>query len=135
MYTLRKASRVQDKFVSIWRLSDGSIKETPMTALEYSAISQKGSPINITGDIFAQWIASEQRWAFDTPSGLLEPGDVTAAWPGRYTFFAPEFLSFFRKKRISIPAFAFNGTIDNLSLKIASRIPGIDIKNSVLTIG
>ena len=82
-FTLRKVARMpDDHYAARWRLSDASEVEDLLTDAEYAALAQRGAgaPPNRTGDPGATWLHAYQRWKFDTPTGWLEPGDVSDAW-------------------------------------------------------
>ena len=129
-YTLRPvARRPENRFAARWRLGDGSVVEHALTESEYRALALKGAgaPPNRTGARDAVWLTAYEKWVFDTPSGWLEPGDVTDAWPGSLVVAIPEF----KGGRVEIPRERFaNATLARVSLA-PGIVPGLRIVDGV----
>ncbi len=77
-FPLQKVNRLPDVCFSVWRLSGEEIEEHPISLAAYKALAAQGAgaPSNPTGDSGAVWLSAFARPVFDTPSGLLVPGDV-----------------------------------------------------------
>ena len=73
-------TRAADGYIAQWRRTDGVVETHPITAAQYPGLPS--SQANPTADPGAVCEGGVQYWTLNTPSGTLEPGTITDAWPG-----------------------------------------------------
>jgi len=113
IYALRRASKLpNNKFMARWRLAGGGEQEHALTEQEYRALAGKnaGPPPNRTGDALAVWLHAYEAWTFDTPTGNLEPGDITEAWSGVVTIRTGD-----GEPKIGVPIERITGSLTDLA--------------------
>ena len=81
--------RAGDRYLSRWRLTNGSILDTDLSQAEYAALALKGAgtPPRNGAPADAVWLVSASVPTFNTPDGRLAFGDfeLTAVNGGRYS--------------------------------------------------
>ena len=129
-FLLRRVRRVMpDRFVARWRLPSGAEVEHDLTKAEYRALAVQGAsaPPNRTGEQNAFWVHAREQWVFDTPDGMLHPGDVTEAWPGRVRVFLGA-------RQVSVPVARALWTGGALTIAPSDTPSGVTITSGVATV-
>lgn len=111
-FILRRTAKIGERYWSEWFVPKEGLLKYGMTKREYEdlALPGAGAPANPTGDEGSVWQRAWAEWEFDTPTGYLEPGDITDAFPGTVNVELPEGVG-----KLQVPASRVIGSLDNLS--------------------